>query len=296
MKESKVQSATRGRAEKPAESQRGRSSGGRKVIIQPQRADALERQTWVEIGRMFREVRLQKELTLEGVAELVKLQTHGYIITPSQISRIESGRRDPGFFNTKVIASALGISANELAGDRPAYFYYLFSPEQMQKLLKDHLDGKIKTSRHDGRHPGPIRDKVYRPIPLEPDKASRGNGAILENSMSINLLRVEPASLEYMMGDEALDSHDGEEVIYVIEGELEFFFIQRPHLDLSEAPDLRREIVSAGGCIHYSASGRHGFRAIGDGPALALYVASKPRAYVVEVPKKPEASDRRRQK
>lgn len=270
------------RSESAAESGPRRTSAGRKSIVQPPRADELERAAFAQIGRVFRETRLQQGLTLDALAEKVKLETHGYIITGSQISRIESGRRDPGFFNTKVIASALRIPLRELSSDLPAYGYYLFTPERMRQLLAEHLADKLPTSRHDGKHQLMIGEGLYRPIPLEPRLASKWNEVFLENSMSINLLRVEEATFDQMMRPDALDSHDGEEVIFVVEGEVEFFFVQTPRFDPRAPLDLKREPVSAGGCLHYTASALHGFRAIGGAPALALYVASKPRAYIVK--------------
>ena len=66
---------------------------------------------------------------------------------------------------------------------------------------------------------------------------------------------------------DGLDCHSGEEIIYLIKGELEFWFHQET------GNEIDRRILKQGDCLQYPSSLQHGYRATGENKeAEALFV------------------------
>jgi quercetin dioxygenase-like cupin family protein len=69
---------------------------------------------------------------------------------------------------------------------------------------------------------------------------------------------------------EALSSHEGEEIIYVLSGEVEFW------CKTADSTEPVTRTLHPGDCLHFSSRVSHGFRAIGAKDAEALFVYAMP--------------------
>lgn len=67
----------------------------------------------VRVRRRLRELRTEKGLTLQQVAERASIDV-------STLSRLESGKRRLALDHLPALTAALGVSADDLLGDRPA--------------------------------------------------------------------------------------------------------------------------------------------------------------------------------
>src|SRR6202035_967668 len=132
--------------------------------------------------------------------------------------------------------------------------------------------------RQTERHKKLIESGVYRYIPLEDDSGAEvASGLVLENErsgamhplMRKNLLivgKMDESQIRH--NPELLYSHPGEEIIFVLEGELEFWYSQKR----GDPPQRLGLPLGPGDCLHFSSEVLHAFRAPGRTPVRAFQV------------------------
>jgi mannose-6-phosphate isomerase-like protein (cupin superfamily) len=171
---------------------------------------------------------------------------------------------------THLLCDALGFDASKLL--KPDLVpWYVVRRETALATLKEVQNGSRKTERLQKRHKHMMDMNIYHYVPLEEEYAREGEreGKIYPGMRSY-LFEVARASEEDV--STGLDSHPGEEVVLVTEGELEFWYRQP-----SDGID-RSLLLRPGDCIHYSSELPHGYRAAGKTDAArALFVFADPR-------------------
>src|ERR1700689_400660 len=146
-------------------------------------------------------------------------------LSVSHLSAIERGARNISLAGLQRLAVALGISVSDLFGSSSG-------------------SGRLV---HAGRRPG--LDNGDRRVRVE----SLAVGAQL---LEPHLYAVQPGG-----GSEGSYQHDGEEMVYVLRGEVEFWL-----------NELERHVVRAGDCLTFPSSLRHRWRNSGAGRLEMLWV------------------------
>jgi DNA-binding transcriptional MerR regulator/quercetin dioxygenase-like cupin family protein len=147
-------------------------------------------------------------------------------LSVSHLSAIERGTRNISLAALQRLAVALGISVSDLFG----------SPAGAGRRLV-----------HAGRRP--VLDTGDRRVRIE----SLAVGAAL---LEPHLYLVQPGG-----GSEGSYHHDGEEMVYVLRGEVEFWL-----------NEIERHVVRAGDCLTFPSSLRHRWRNSGGGQLEMLWV------------------------
>jgi transcriptional regulator with XRE-family HTH domain len=146
-------------------------------------------------------------------------------LSVSHLSAIERGTRNISLAGLQRLAVALGISVSDLFGSSTG-------------------SGRLV---HAGRRP--VLDTGDRRVRVE----SLAVGAQL---LEPHLYVVQPGG-----GSEGSYQHDGEEMVYVLQGEVEFWL-----------NELERHVVQAGDCLTFPSSLRHRWRNSGAGRLEMLWV------------------------
>jgi DNA-binding transcriptional MerR regulator/quercetin dioxygenase-like cupin family protein len=146
-------------------------------------------------------------------------------LSVSHLSAIERGARNISLAGLQRLAVALGISVSDLFGSSSG-------------------SGRLV---HAGRRP--VLDTGDRRVRVE----SLAVGAQL---LEPHLYVVQPGG-----GSEGSYQHDGEEMVYVLQGEVEFWL-----------NELERHVVRAGDCLTFPSSLRHRWRNSGAGRLEMLWV------------------------
>jgi mannose-6-phosphate isomerase-like protein (cupin superfamily) len=192
-------------------------------------------------------------------------------VLPAQMSRIELGQAICDLRELNLLAKALGVNPAALLGlgHEP---WYVVRGDMAERMLAEVRAGKKSIIRQSGAHRAMIRAGVYTYAPLVSLLDSEGETAPRASSLE------QMQSCLFMAGrcdenDMVLDHHLGEEMLWVLEGELEFWSQQQ---DSAEAP--KRVTLLSGDSLHFSSELPHGFRATGKSDyAKALFVhATKP--------------------
>lgn len=177
----------------------------------------------------IKRLRKKKEITLEQLAELTGL-TKGYL------SKIERAKKAPPYSTLNRIALALGVDA--------AYL--------LHEDLQDSKDVRISFTKRHQRKPirsiGSLSEGSlfrYAYEALAADKPGKN---------------MEPYIIEPSFDEEAVFQHDGEEFMFVLEGEHELVY------------DGRKYIMEEGDCVYFDASVPHSGRSIGEKKAKLLAV------------------------
>ncbi|HTZ30126.1 MAG TPA: MerR family transcriptional regulator [Streptosporangiaceae bacterium] len=147
-------------------------------------------------------------------------------LSVSHLSAIERGTRNISLAGLQRLAVALGISVSDLFGS---------SPGSGRRLV------------HAGQRP--VLDTGDRRVRVE----SLAVGAQL---LEPHLYLVQPDG-----GSEGSYHHDGEEMVYVLRGEVEFWL-----------NEIERHVVRAGDCLTFPSSLRHRWRNSGDERLEMLWV------------------------
>lgn len=177
------------------------------------------------IGHKIRELRKKKRLTLQKLAELTGL-TKGYL------SRIENSAKPPPIYTLSRICSALEIDMGILLSDNKVS--YLEIPEIVLNKADEHI---ITNGR------GTPYGYIYEALAVnKPGK-----------NMVPFLVTVGPKK-------RGLFQHEGEEFIYVLEGELEFYFKDQTF------------VLKKGDSVYFDSMFPHGGRSLGKSPAKMLVV------------------------
>jgi transcriptional regulator with XRE-family HTH domain len=147
-------------------------------------------------------------------------------LSVSHLSAIERGTRNISLAGLQRLAVELGISVSDLFGG---------SSGSGRRLV---LSGQR-----------PVLDTGERRVRVE----SLAVGAQL---LEPHLYLVQPGG-----GSEGSYHHDGEEMVYVLQGEVEFWL-----------NEIERHVVGAGDCLTFPSSLRHRWRNSGDGQLEMLWV------------------------
>lgn len=183
-----------------------------------------------ELGTRLRRIRFERGLTLQAAGAACG-------VGASTLSKIENGQASPAYGTLKRIAEGLGLTFEELiSGRRGNQLSARRSVTRRSETLK------FKSNRH--RYQVHAKDLVRKAmIPLEMD-----------------ILTSEPPS------ESDWSSHDGEEFIYVLAGEIEVY--------LEDYTPFRLKV---GESAYIDSNMRHAFVAIGDTRARMLSVCFDPK-------------------
>ena len=184
----------------------------------------------VSIGDRLRAIRFERKLTLQAASRLCGVGL-------STLSKIETGQAAPAYGTLKRIAEGLDLSFEELiSGDRPQ------STSARRSITRDRDVLKFKSSRYDYRvHASELANKAM--VPLEMEIRARE--------------LPEPSDWS---------QHDGEEFIFVLEGEVE--------VRLSDYAPFK---LKGGQSAYIDSRMRHAFVARGPGPARILSICYDPK-------------------
>jgi transcriptional regulator with XRE-family HTH domain len=177
----------------------------------------------LKIGRKIRQIRLQNKHTLQEIARRT-----GF--TKSYLSMIESGKKSPPIASLSKIAQALGMDIGA--------FFEKKKPEDRMILVKKSerkvvvRDGSIFGYRYESIAPTKGQKKMEPFIISLPSKSREGN----------------------------LFDHEGEELFYVLKGQIRFFCGDKKY-------SLRE-----GDCIYFDSSIPHRGEGVGRKIAKALVV------------------------
>ncbi|WP_161497200.1 helix-turn-helix domain-containing protein [Bradyrhizobium nitroreducens] len=178
----------------------------------------------------MRSIRFERKLTLQAAAKLCGVGL-------STLSKIETGQAAPAYGTLKRIAEGLELSFEELiSGDRPE------ATSARRTITRERQILKFKSNRYDYRvHASDLASKVM--VPLEMEIRARG----LPNPSDWS-------------------QHDGEEFIFVLEGEIEVL--------LSDYAPFR---LKQGQSAYIDSRMRHAFVACSPGPARMLSICYDPK-------------------
>lgn len=179
-----------------------------------------------QMGERLRHARRRQGITLGELSEETTLSV-------SFLSRLERGETSTSIANLIMIATRLGISLHEFFEEAPDIGKgYILNRAQER-------EGQTALIAH---------GYSYR----------LSTGDIPDQQMSAFELNFPPGSKERP----ALLTHDGEEVLYLIEGSIEF------HIGEDSF------VMNAGDCVHFNCSKPHMGRNIGQGTARLLMVVT----------------------
>lgn len=179
------------------------------------------------VGRKLRRLRRARDLTLDEVARLAGC-------SESMVSKIETGRVNPSLNIMRGLAAALGVN--------------------MAALFEEPGDKSIVSRR--GARPR-----------LNDDTLRSGDGIILERLVGEDGNTVLQANIHIVLPGGATDgaiSHIGEEMGYLLEGELE--------LTVGE----ETFVLQPGDSFHFRSEAPHAYRNLGDNVARILWVNTPP--------------------
>ncbi len=177
------------------------------------------------IARRIRRIRLQGRFTMEAVADRT-----GF--TKSYISMIESGKKSPPIATLIKIAKALGVDvAAFFEQKKPGDRFHLVKREEREVVVRD------------GTQFG------YRYEAIASTKRRK--------RMEPFVITLPPESEEKSLFD-----HEGEEIFYVLEGEVRFYYGDKTFL------------LREGDCIYFDSSVPHRGEGTEGGKSRALVVVS----------------------
>jgi len=177
------------------------------------------------IGIRIRQNRQHLNLTLEDVAKAAG-------VSPGLLSKIENGKVSSPISTYLKIAKALGVRLGQLIGDDPEVSCLVVRKEEA-KPFSELKSGRGYQFQSLGAH--------------WPSK-----------SLNPFILTYHPPAQD---SPSPAFSFDGEEFIYVLEGELEFFHGQE------------RYLLKEGDCVFHNSNVPHGGRAFGGKKAVALLIS-----------------------
>jgi transcriptional regulator with XRE-family HTH domain len=181
----------------------------------------------LSIVKRIKSIRLERKFTLQKMADLTGL-------TKSYLSMIESGKKSPPIATLSKIANALSVDI--------ATFFEQGNPED--RIIVVRKDQGEVVAR-DGTSFG------YRYESIAPTKKRK--------CMEPFVITHPPGTLGGVF------DHQGEELLYVLEGEIHFFYGDKEFM------------LSQGDSIYFDSSIPHRGDAVGDKPAKTLVVISQPR-------------------
>jgi len=177
----------------------------------------------LDIARKIRQIRLQNNLTLESVAEVTGL-------TKSYLSMVENGKKSPPIATLSKIARAFGVNIGAFFEQKKPEDHFIFIRKGRGKVVV--RDGTIFGYRYESIAPTKRPKKMEPFIITLPSKSKEGE----------------------------LFDHEGEELLYVLEGKTNFFYGDKKYL------------LKEGDCIYFDSSIPHRGEGVGRKPAKALVI------------------------
>jgi transcriptional regulator with XRE-family HTH domain len=183
------------------------------------KASTAEEPVDVRVRRRLRELRTERGLTLQQVAERASIDI-------STLSRLEAGKRRLALDHVSALAAALGVSADELLGSRPPQ-----DPRVRGRPRK--YDGMTMWPL---THRGPAGGLQAYKINVSPERRTPPD--VLPVHEGHDWLYVLDGRLRLMLGEEDLTIEPGEAVEFttwtphwfgVLDGPVELIAILGPH-------------------------------------------------------------------
>ena len=256
---------------KKARNPRGRRSRvGQKRTNPPASTPSDFRQMF---GTLLRERREDLGLTLDQVAQLAAARIAGSAARSARAHQPDRERaRDPQHPRSASLERGAAPPARRLfpSADAP---WFIVRDGTVRERLKEVIEGKREIQRTGTAHQKLIARGVYRYVPLvqSPDYVDeRDQYGTMTPHVSVTRFLVSRADLDWMNEPDALSSHEGEEIIYVLSGEVEFW------CKTADSTEPVTRTLHPGDCLHFSSRVSHGFRAIGAKDAEALFVYAMP--------------------
>jgi len=185
------------------------------------------------VGSKIRQLREAKEMTIEELAEASQSSAE-------LIRQLEDGALIPSLTPLIKIARALGVRLGTFLDDMPQSGPVIVRAGRSEKVVR--FSGKTEKPK----------ESALEFYSLASDKADR--------HMEPFIIDIHPSPNE----SHPLSSHEGEEFIYVLSGEIEIFY----------GKDVQR--LSAGDSIYYDSIVPHDVNAAGEGDAKILAVIYAP--------------------
>lgn len=185
------------------------------------------------VGSKIRQLREAKEMTIEELAEASQSSAE-------LIRQLEDGALIPSLTPLIKIARALGVRLGTFLDDMPQSGPVIVRAGRSEKVVR--FSGKTEKPK----------ESALEFYSLASDKADR--------HMEPFIIDIHPSPNE----SHPLTSHEGEEFIYVLSGEIEIFY----------GKDVQR--LSAGDSIYYDSIVPHDVHAAGEGDAKILAVIYAP--------------------
>lgn len=186
-----------------------------------------EKTEQIKAGKIIRELREKKGLSIDAMAKKMGLSI-------DQLALIEEGKISPALGVLIKISEALEVKVGTLTGEE--------SKKSFMIVRKDEM----------GKHPHPVSKESlgygYSYVPLGQEKKDR--------QMEPFLVVLEPGDVER----DDMSVHEGEEFIYILEGELEVTL------------DQNKEVLLPGDSIYYNGSIPHTLKCHKDVPAKIVAV------------------------
>jgi transcriptional regulator with XRE-family HTH domain len=216
------------------------------------------------IGRALREAREGLGYNLRELEK--KLKAIGRKMSSSHLSRIENAAVDIGVGELEALCQVLGLPSDSVWSPEKEP-WYVVRRRLAENVLVEIVDGKRVIAKYEPAHKQLIAAGVYRYVPLEETLSSGEKEGTLKPVMRGYLFDAGRADKAHMETPGALGQHGGEELIFVLEGEMDFWFRQTQDGPIST---IRLAPLD---CLHFSSQLPHGFSAAGTAErSRALFV------------------------
>lgn len=223
----------------------------------------------LHIGRTLKEARERRGYKLRDVEQ--RLTDLGCRMSASHLSRIENAVAEVGVRELERLCQVLEVPTDAIwtPGKIP---WHTVRGNTSEKVLQEVIRGEREITKYEPTHQLLIKKGVYRYVPLDRSLSDPGElEGTLKPIMQGYLFDAGRISRRDMELPGALGQHEGEELIFVLEGELEFWFKQT----LDEPTRTLR--LEEGDCLHFSSQLLHGFSATGEqANTRALFIYAQP--------------------
>ena len=167
-----------------------------------------------EIGKRIKSFRTQKQITLEGLAQRTGF-TKGYL------SKVEKSKKSPPVSTLGIIARALGVTISALLGEEaPRTSFCLVRKDERPLIARNGTAFGYSYEAMAYRFPNKTMEPFLLTLPVKPKKRT-------------------------------LYQHEGEEILFVIQGTMKFFHGNEEY------------IVDEGDCIYFDSGIPHWGESIG---------------------------------
>ncbi len=270
--------------------------------VRTSEAENSRRELWEQIGKRLAAFRSAKGMSLKELSQATATEDpERKGISPSQLLKYEKAQRAadvPDLIRARWISRALEVSVDDLVGTKESNVHLVrYSTARHQ--LEETIGNKREIIRESGEHAHFIKSGHYRYVEIDYGQANAhekfGRGTFLTQAY---LFWVGPSQigggkvpatkrevLKVLLDgtpDAGSDSqrrecHSGEELICVLQGELEFSFLDRKDHDWTPKTFTLRPFDTA----QYSSTIPHAYRS--DEGALALFVYTNSPANTIPI-------------